>query len=196
MCCLRHHVGVDVLRGLIDSVALLWLLFEIWRTLREASRHGRVADRASRFLIVICLVGAGALTVHYGNQNVWSLGHLQTFEICGLVIMICGLALRVWAVLTLGKFFTGTVMIQSDHKVVDRGPYHVLRHPSYTAIALAFMGYALTTASAAALIVMAVAVVGCLGYRIYVEERALFEGLGDNYREYAARTKRVIPYVF
>jgi protein-S-isoprenylcysteine O-methyltransferase len=194
--CLRHHVVVDVLRGLINSVTLLWLAFETWRTVREASRHGRVADRGSRFLVVVCIFIAGALTIHYGDRNVWSLGHLRIFEICGLVSMVCGLALRVWAVLTLGKFFTGTVMIQADHEVVDNGPYHWLRHPSYTAMGVGFMGYALTTASVAALIAMAMGIVVGLGYRIYVEEQALIAGLGESYREYAARTKRVIPYVF
>jgi protein-S-isoprenylcysteine O-methyltransferase Ste14 len=193
---LRHHLTVDILRWLINAVLLAVLLFEAWRSVREQSRHGQIADRASRFVIAICLVPAFALTIQFSNGNVWSFGHFLTFEACGLVMMVCGLALRVWSVLTLGKFFTGTVMIQADHKVVDNGPYRLLRHPSYTAIALYLLGYALTTASAAALIVMALGVVVCLGYRIYVEERALIEGLGENYREYAARTKRVIPYVF
>jgi protein-S-isoprenylcysteine O-methyltransferase Ste14 len=193
---LRHHLPVDLLRWLINVVTLALLLFETWRTVREASRHGRIADRASRFLIAICLIAAFGLTIRYGNGNVWSFGHFQTFEICGLVMMVCGLALRIWAVLTLGKFFTGTVMIQADHRVVNNGPYRVLRHPSYTAAALYLMGYALTTASAAALVAMGLGTVICFGYRIYVEERALVEGLGDNYREYAAKTKRVIPYVF
>ena len=52
------------------------------------------------------------------------------------------------------------------------------------------------TASVAAMLVMALGTVICFGYRIYVEEQALIAGLGDSYREYAARTKRVIPYLF
>jgi len=193
---LRHYLSVDLLRWLINAVTLAVLLFETWRTVRESSRYGQIADRASRFLIAICLVTACALTIKFSNQNVWSLGHFQTLETIGLVIMVCGLALRVWAVRTLGKFFTGTVMIQADHRVVQSGPYRLLRHPSYTAIEMFLMGYAITTASVAAMIAMALGTVICFGYRIYVEERALVAGLGDSYREYAGRTKRVIPYVF
>jgi protein-S-isoprenylcysteine O-methyltransferase Ste14 len=186
---------VDVLRVLINAMSLLWLLFEVWRTVREVGRTGSIADRSSRFVIAACLFASITLTLRFGDGRVWWMGHVRGFEILGLAIMAAGLGLRAWAVVTLGKFFTGTVMIQSDHRVVDNGPYHFLRHPSYTAAAMGLIGYALTTASAAALLAMTVGTVACLGYRIYVEERALFQGLGAAYREYAAKTKRVIPFV-
>jgi protein-S-isoprenylcysteine O-methyltransferase Ste14 len=187
---------MDVLRVLINTVLVLWAILELWRMVREVSRRGRIADGGSRFVIAVCLFFGAALTIKFNRENTWSLGHADFFAGFGLALMACGLVLRAWAVVTLGKFFTGTVMIQADHRVVDKGPYHLLRHPSYTGLGMILMGYALTTASAAALIIVVVATVVGLGYRINVGESALVDALGDSYQCYAAKTKRVIPFVY
>ena len=51
----------------------------------------------------------------------------------GLAAIVGGLAVRLWAIRTLGRFFTSTVMVQSGQTVVEAGPYRVLRHPSFPA---------------------------------------------------------------
>ena len=58
----------------------------------------------------------------------------------GLVILLAGVALRGWSFKTLGEYFTFTVMVSSDQPVVAKGPYRVLRHPSYTGLLLALAG--------------------------------------------------------
>lgn len=107
-----------------------------------------------------------------------------------------GLLLRWWSFVTLGKYFTVIVQISTDQPVVDRGPYRVLRHPSYTGLLLAFAGVGLLfgnwAAAAGATGVLLVAVV----YRIRVEERALTAALGDRYLEFAAHRARLVPYLW
>ena len=49
----------------------------------------------------------------------------------GLAIFVCGVALRMWAIATLGRLFTYDVAIQAGHRVVTSGPYRWVRHPSY-----------------------------------------------------------------
>ncbi|SBV50890.1 transcriptional regulator [Xanthomonas bromi] len=49
-----------------------------------------------------------------------------------------GLALRVWAMQVLARWFTVDVAIQPDHPLVRRGPYRWLRHPSCTGALLTF----------------------------------------------------------
>src|SRR5215207_8969352 len=51
--------------------------------------------------------------------------------LAGLAVVALGLALRAWAVHELGRFFKFTVVVQADHRVVDTGPYRLIRHPSY-----------------------------------------------------------------
>jgi protein-S-isoprenylcysteine O-methyltransferase Ste14 len=88
------------------------------------------------------------------------------------------------------------VKTSDDQPVVQRGPYKVLRHPSYTGLLLAFAGCGLmlgnwvSTVGAVALVLVA------LTYRLRIEERALTEALGDRYREFAASRARLIPYVW
>jgi protein-S-isoprenylcysteine O-methyltransferase Ste14 len=85
--------------------------------------------------------------------------------------------------------------VGSDQHVVDTGPYRWIRHPSYTGSLLTIAGFLLCATNWAALAGVVPVLVGLL-YRIRVEEQALSEELGDAYRSYASRTKRLIPFVY
>jgi protein-S-isoprenylcysteine O-methyltransferase Ste14 len=85
--------------------------------------------------------------------------------------------------------------IQEGQKVVDRGPYRLVRHPSYTGILLILVGTGLTFQSLAAVLIVLLIFSLAYGYRIYEEEKVLTLELGDVYVEYSKRTKRLIPYI-
>ena len=57
---------------------------------------------------------------------------------CGLGCF--GLCLRWWAIRVLGTQFTRNLQVTADHQLVTNGPYRNLRHPSYTAAVLMFVG--------------------------------------------------------
>jgi protein-S-isoprenylcysteine O-methyltransferase Ste14 len=114
----------------------------------------------------------------------------------GTVIGWLGLLLRWWSFVSLGKYFTVTVRTSEDQPVVQRGPYRVLRHPSYTGLLLTFTGGGLivnnwvSAAGAAGVLLIA------LIYRLRIEEHALNDALGDRYQRFAADRARLIPYVW
>ena len=114
----------------------------------------------------------------------------------GLALIWAGLALRWRAVLELGRFFQITVVVQDDHRVVQTGPYRVLRHPSYSGLLLIFLGVGFTFGNW--LSVAACLVLPVLGLmpRIRVEEAVLTRRLGEPYRAYSARTRRLVPHVW
>jgi protein-S-isoprenylcysteine O-methyltransferase Ste14 len=114
----------------------------------------------------------------------------------GLVLIWTGLVLRRWAVLELGRFFQLAVVVQEDHRVVDTGPYRVVRHPSYSGLLLIFLGFGFTLGNW--LSVTSCLVLPLLGLlpRIRAEEALLARALGDPYRAYAARTRRLVPRVW
>ena len=113
----------------------------------------------------------------------------------GLSIVAAGAA-RIWAVVTLGRFFKITVTIQPDHQVVETGPYRRLRHPSYTGLLLILAGVGVAFGNWLSLLALvALPLVGIL-IRIRVEEAALLAALGDSYASYSARTDRLIPGVW
>jgi protein-S-isoprenylcysteine O-methyltransferase len=110
-----------------------------------------------------------------------------------LTLFAVGLAVRWWAVVTLGRFFTVDVATHDDHALVDSGPFRFVRHPSYTGLILAFLAVGVSLGNAVSLVVLIVPVVAALSYRMRVEEAALRTALGASYDDYCARTKRLVP---
>jgi protein-S-isoprenylcysteine O-methyltransferase Ste14 len=114
----------------------------------------------------------------------------------GELLFIVGLALRFWAILTLGRFFKITVSIQEGHRVIRSGPYRLLRHPSYAGILLALLGLGLALETWLGLLaIIVLPLIGVL-IRIRVEESVLIDALGQDYVSYAAETRRLIPGVW
>jgi protein-S-isoprenylcysteine O-methyltransferase len=107
-----------------------------------------------------------------------------------------GLALRWYAILHLGRLFTTNVAIAADHHLVDTGPYRFVRHPSYTGSLLAVLGFSVSIGNWASLLIVFVPCCAVMLWRIHVEEAALSEGLGEPYRQYTQRTKRLIPAIY
>jgi protein-S-isoprenylcysteine O-methyltransferase Ste14 len=104
-----------------------------------------------------------------------------------------GLAIRVWAVITLGDSFRTFIEAEADQAVVTRGPYRWVRHPSYTGLLLIAAGFGIGAGNWLSLVVGAlVALLGLLP-RIAVEEAEMTRVLGERYRIYQRTTHRLIP---
>jgi protein-S-isoprenylcysteine O-methyltransferase len=111
-------------------------------------------------------------------------------------LFAAGLAVRWWAIVTLGRFFTVDVVIEKDHEVVQRGPFRWVRHPSYTGVLLAFLGWAMTLWNWVALAVVLVPIFVAFLRRMKVEEEALSRALRERYQQYMKRTKRLVPFIY
>lgn len=114
----------------------------------------------------------------------------------GMLIGWLGLLLRWWSFVSLGKYFTVVLRTSHDQPVIERGPYRVLRHPSYTGLLLAFTGGGLIVGNWVSAGTAVGTILTALIYRIRTEERALNATLGDRYRHFAATRARLIPYVW
>jgi protein-S-isoprenylcysteine O-methyltransferase Ste14 len=144
-------------------------------------------------LVILCWVAVLAATVITAKLGNGLLSDWVYFA--GIAVMVGGIFLRQWSIAVLGRYFSGTLGVQSGQKVVDRGPYHYIRHPSYTGVLVFFVGMGLAVQSwVAALLGAAFFAIG-YGYRIHVEEKVLISELGESYTDYMKRTKRVIPKI-
>jgi protein-S-isoprenylcysteine O-methyltransferase Ste14 len=114
--------------------------------------------------------------------------------VAGATIAIGGIVLRLWAIRTLGRFFTSAVMVQAGQRVLTDGPYRWMRHPSYTGSLMTVFGTAVMVASFAAMVTTIVLVLPAYGYRIYIEEKTMMAGLGDDYVAYRGRTPALFPW--
>jgi protein-S-isoprenylcysteine O-methyltransferase Ste14 len=111
----------------------------------------------------------------------------------GVGFGICGLALRLWAVLTLRDRYTRTLLIQEAHSIERGGPYSWVRHPGYLGSLLCLNGIALASGNSITLVASLVATVGSYIYRIKVEDAMLVAALGPSYSEYRREVRALLP---
>jgi protein-S-isoprenylcysteine O-methyltransferase len=181
------------------QLGLVFLISELLLTVtrRSRSRTGTKQDRSTLgvlWLVIMASVAAGVYVARHWPAA--ALPHGRMFALAGVVLLFAGLILRWWAIITLGRFFTVDVTIEKDHDVVERGPFRMVRHPSYTGVLMAFVGFALSLRNWAALLVILLPIGAAFINRMNVEEEALSRALGRRYTDYMKRTKRLLPFVY
>ncbi|TBU28261.1 hypothetical protein BD311DRAFT_839669, partial [Dichomitus squalens] len=73
--------------------------------------------------------------------------NITTLSAAGCILGIAGGLIRVWCHRALGKFFTWQMAVRDDHELITRGPYSIVRHPSYTGWIFIISGNFLSFAS-------------------------------------------------
>lgn len=187
------------LATLIAAFIVLYLL-EWPRRIRERRRGDGPVDRHPRSRRLLRLTQLPALAMALIAAVVLPglalPGNRFSFWIGGLALMCLGAALRRWAIVTLGRLFSGSITIQRDHHIVTTGPYRWLRHPSYTGGWMVMVGFGLGTGNALSLLLcLGLPLIG-LVHRIEAEEAELASALPAEYTDYAARTRRMIPFLW
>ena len=117
-------------------------------------------------------------------------------QMIAISFFITGIALRCYAVLSLGEFFSTTVITQDGHSLIDRGPYHFIRHPAYTGLLSSFFASGFAMGDGLALLILLAPITYVLIQRIDIEEQWLIEHFGKGYNDYCLRTNKLIPWVY
>src|SRR3954452_8843547 len=127
-----------------DVALACWVVLELGVRVGEAlgGRGGRARDRGTRVLIGLA-IGAAILTASVTMSRVPSLRIPAAGRAAGVAALWVGLAVRAWAVATLGRAFRTTVEVDPGQVVVTSGPYRWVRHPSYTGLLVLVAGYGL-----------------------------------------------------
>jgi protein-S-isoprenylcysteine O-methyltransferase Ste14 len=178
---------------LADLTLVAWALVEVGVRVREGVQgKGRPdRDRATRVLIVITL--GAAIVAALGARSVATLRMPEPLRMAGVVVMWLGLALRVWAIATLGSAFRTTVEVEPGQTVVSSGPYRWVRHPSYAGLLLIVAGFGAALGNWLSLTACVVLPLPAILWRIHVEEAELNRVLGEAYRTYQSDRARLIP---
>jgi protein-S-isoprenylcysteine O-methyltransferase len=114
----------------------------------------------------------------------------------GIGLMVCGMALRFWASRVLGRYYTRTLRVANEQRVVEKGPYRLLRHPGYSGDLLMWVGAGLASGNWIGLSVIVLVMSGAYIYRIRCEEEMLVARLGAQYQQYRSRTWKLLPFVY
>jgi protein-S-isoprenylcysteine O-methyltransferase Ste14 len=169
-----------------------WIAAAFWAD-RTEKRPARREEWLYRGLTVVgaCLLIRGGVASASATHRIWALGAGGDWAMFALVV--AGFAFAWWARLHLGRLWSSSVTKKADHRVVDTGPYGLVRHPIYT-------GLLLSIAATAGQLGTAYAVAGVLfllaGFWIKarLEERFLRAELGEgDYDAYRRRVPMLLP---
>lgn len=174
--------------------AATWMIAALWAS-PATRRPGTSAERRAVILVVLgfaLLFAEPPGSAPFGR--LWRATPILGWAMVAATVL--GFALCWWARLHLGRLWSFRTTAKADHRIVDTGPYAFARHPIYSGILLAALARAAQAGTPLALAGFAV-LAAAFWLKAGVEERFLAAELGeDGYRAYAARVRRLIPFLF
>jgi protein-S-isoprenylcysteine O-methyltransferase len=120
---------------------------------------------------------------------------LNWATIIAAITIAFGLILRVWAVVSLGRWFTWNVTVQPGQVLVTDGPYRIIRHPSYMGAWLMFVGSCVLFRSYVAALVASMLLLLAFSRRIRHEESLMLATFPE-YEAYKVTTGSLVPGCF
>jgi protein-S-isoprenylcysteine O-methyltransferase Ste14 len=168
-----------------------WIVASWWSA-RTQTRAARSTE-----LLYHVLIGSGAVLMtpwaarRLGAAPLWNPSAGGAYLLAAAVL--AGLVFTWWARIQLGRLWSSAITRKENHRIVDSGPYALVRHPIYTGLIAAILASAVAEATLTALIGAALVVLG-LWVKARAEERFLTGELGvDAYETYRRRVPMLVP---
>jgi protein-S-isoprenylcysteine O-methyltransferase Ste14 len=180
-------------------LSILWLLASL-RFMRMVSRDeksgrelaGQTFDPALfRWITILAMLDLLAF-VDYGHWHLCPALENPALQTFGLVWSLGGCCWLLWTDRFLLAHFSGGL---TNRKIINRGPYRVVRHPRYLALTVSRVAFALALASIIAWFLLAFWMFAILR-RVRREEPHLRKIFGPEYEAYAQHTARLIPGIY
>jgi protein-S-isoprenylcysteine O-methyltransferase Ste14 len=115
-------------------------------------------------------------------------------QFIAVVLVVVGLAFCVWARVTIGANWSGSVVLKDNHELIQSGPYALVRHPIYTGMLTMALGTALDFLAAFSFAAFGILLVAFV-VKSRREEQLMAETFPEQYSAYRARVKALIPFV-
>ncbi len=188
-----HMTPTSALFALLVVFCLSWLAAALWagRTVVD------LPDRAQWPLWAVAIGAIGLLAVARAlfpamRERLWD----ESLVLGWSMVVVCafGFAWCWWARVHLGNLWSAGVSRKEGHRVVDTGPYGVVRHPIYTGAILAAFAFAFARARPLDFLV-ALAFTAFFAWKARVEERFLRDELGPAYDAYRRRVPMLVPWL-
>ena len=176
-----------------SAFVLSWIGAAFWadRAEKRPARREAWLYRAVTVAGVVLLV-AGGEQFSRAADRLWSFEPVVDYAL--VLVVLSGIAFTWWARLYLGRLWSSSVTKKADHRVVDRGPYAIVRHPIYTGIILACAATAAQLGTALAVAGVLVLWVG-FWIKARLEERFLRGQLGEGaYDAYRQKVPMLVPF--
>jgi protein-S-isoprenylcysteine O-methyltransferase Ste14 len=172
------------------SVYLVWILIESKISKEELNKGNKTSDYDTCELYAI---GQAAVFL----SALWCISAWQSpnlFHFIGFTTFLVGIAYRLWAIKTLGKYYSHIVREIAGHQIVESGPYRYIRHPAYAGMILANLGIVIFFFNWITLALFALILIPAIILRIIIEEKTLIKIA--KYVDYAKNRPRLIPGIW
>ncbi len=181
------------LLGLVAVFIVSWIAAAYWANRTVVGLPNRaqmplyVGALVAGLLLVIARLLFPVLRVRLWEENL-------SLDWAMVAVCAIGLAGCWWARLHLGNLWSAGVSRKEGHRVIDTGPYGMVRHPIYTGAILAMFAFAAARARPFDLL-MALLVTVFFTCKARLEERFLQEELGAAYDAYRQRVPMLVPFL-
>jgi protein-S-isoprenylcysteine O-methyltransferase Ste14 len=138
-------------------------------------------------LLILSVFQVG--TLNY-SENI----HLNIYRIAGLIVYLVFSWIQIWAYKSLGESYSQDIVIFKDHKLAEKGPYKLIRHPQYLSQILVDLGGGFATLSYI-LIPVAIIQIPMLVMRASFEEKLLHKHFKDIFEQYKSSRGFMIPFI-
>jgi protein-S-isoprenylcysteine O-methyltransferase Ste14 len=175
----------------------LWIPFVAYWALaaRDASQlRVRATAPSSHFRGPLYIVGAALIfaSPSLGPLDDRFVPAVVEVAAAGWLLTALGMLFSIWARVSLGRNWSGRVVLKHGQELVCTGPYALVRHPIYTGLLVALSGTALYEGHWGVLLGLGCFAIGFL-LKARSEENLLEREFGERYREYRDRTPMLIP---
>jgi protein-S-isoprenylcysteine O-methyltransferase Ste14 len=169
-----------------------WLIAARWAS-PAVRRPQDLAERTAMILIIVGFLALLAEPPGLERLRLWPMSLGLAWAMIGLTLI--GFAICWWARLHLGRLWSISTTAKGDQHLVDSGPYGLVRHPIYSGLLIAALARTVQQATPMALAGLFV-LAGGFWVKTQVEEGFLSAELGaETYGAYAARVRRLIPFI-
>jgi len=128
-----------------------------------------------------------------GAGQLYNIGNAGTYVVA--VVVVLGLSFTWWARIHLGRFWSNAITHKEDHRIIDTGPYGVVRHPIYTGQIIGLLSTGFAIGNWAAMLGVVLISFG-EWQKARMEERFLTVELGaDVYGPYCRRVPMIVPFL-
>jgi protein-S-isoprenylcysteine O-methyltransferase Ste14 len=181
----------------LELIWIGWLISWVAASFWAGPIKNRVATLET-WTYRVPIIAGGILLIPWtarvlAEQRMWEVGYAGAYALTA--VMLAGLLLTRWARIHLGRFWSSAITRKQEHRIVDTGPYALVRHPIYTGLIAALLATAAAEATVTALLGAMFIVFG-LWLKARSEERFLSTELGpDVYGAYCRRVPMLVPFL-
>jgi protein-S-isoprenylcysteine O-methyltransferase Ste14 len=172
------------------TLYVLWLVLESRVAAGERDQDETPHDRGTLELYALARLATAVTALGLADPA----NRPAPFLLGGLALFAGGVGMRLWAIRTLGRFYSHRVRTTEGHRIVDTGPYRALRHPAYTGMLLGHVGFVMCFFSWPSAALLCGLFVPAVVLRILVEEQLLARI--DGYGDYSRDRKRLVPHLW